>query len=84
MEFKLRGVHLRGSPTPLTMMASELEVAQCETTLGREAVAGAREAGGGPGVAGTSSLDGPREVEHRSRAQRPSHVLKRCVSIVIM
>ena len=42
------------------------------------------KAGGGPGVAGASSLDGPREVEHRRRAQRPSHGRNRCVSIVIM
>ena len=42
------------------------------------------KAGGGPGVAGTSSLDGPREVEHRMRASMRSHVRKRCVAIVIM
>ena len=49
-----------------------------------EAVTGAREAGGGPGVAGAASVDGAREAEHRMREQLPSYVRNRCVSIVVI
>ena len=40
MDIFLDGAPVRGSPTPLTMLAAEIEVAQCEVIATREAVAG--------------------------------------------
>ena len=40
LEMKLHNVHLVGSPAPLSMVAADLDISQCELIVPREAVAG--------------------------------------------
>ena len=43
MSLTIDGVHIRGSPAPLTMLAAELDVDQCEFVAQQNAVAGEAE-----------------------------------------